>query len=148
MPPRQYFYLLDRDGVLWHDGTALDDERFLRQFFARLGDNDTGEHREYPFVSRCAGELNFVRPQATVIVFRRLLPGSRLEYTGGLTVPFSPSDLRVGRDHELLHTAPVGGFGRLKTPVAMSLAECIEERDDGYWWSGVEGRRRIDALAD
>ena len=98
---REYFYTVDRDGVLYHDGTALSDERFLRQFFRRLRRDENECYEEYPYVSPCAGELNYVRAEATVVVFRRMTLQGDLEYAAGLTVRFDPAELRVSEKGRL-----------------------------------------------
>jgi hypothetical protein len=80
--PRRYFYDIDRRGEVWHDGTMLTDEVFLRQFFRRLRRDERAAFADHPFVSPCAGEENRVRAEVTPIVFRRLI-GSALLANGG-----------------------------------------------------------------
>lgn len=69
---------------------------------------------DYPFVSPCGHELNFVRPADSAIVFHTLkngsqdLTSSRLAFGGTLTQPFHPKKLvmskRTGRLYHELST--------------------------------------------
>jgi hypothetical protein len=131
---REYFYDLDRHGRLLHDGTELSDARFLDAFFARLRANDTSAHPEYPFVSPCAGERNYLRASdgRSAIVFRRL-HAQRLLYAGARSVPFVPGALRFSRAGDLYHPAPVGEFGLLGAGVLAALGQDLEERDGRYF---------------
>ena len=50
--------------------TSLKDNRFLSFFFKRLKLNRTGKYeQEYPFVSPCGKEMNYVKPADIPIVF-------------------------------------------------------------------------------
>ena len=49
--------------------THLRDEKFLNFFFKRLEINSTEEYHEFPYVSKCMGEFNFMRAADTPIVF-------------------------------------------------------------------------------
>ena len=46
--------------------TCLKAPKFLRFFFSHVKPNDTGKHEEYPFVSPCGPEMNFIKPADTV----------------------------------------------------------------------------------
>jgi len=126
---REYFYSIDKKGRLSHDGTELTDETFLDFFYERLKQNDTGVHAEYPFVSPCGHEMNFVRVTegGSPIVFTRLDAG-RLFYAPSLFVEFDPDALRFAGSaaDALLHPSPVGGYGRLRSDLVMELSQCIE----------------------
>jgi hypothetical protein len=129
--PRRYFYEIDRRGEVWHDGTRLTDPTFLRQFFRRLQSDEEHAFAAFPFVSPCAGELNYVRAEVTPIVFRRLANGS-LHANGAIVVPFDPHTLRVDAEGRLFHGAPVGGTGLLLPPVLAELAPQLGVRNSGY----------------
>ena len=76
---RSYFYVLDLHGKLYlHDmipkniATSYKDEKFLKFFFKRLMFNDTKDHPEYPMISKCGLELNYLKsiePLETPFVF-------------------------------------------------------------------------------
>ena len=74
----------------------------------------------YPFLSLCAGEVNFFRCDIVPIVFRALVaerarrndapssssPTSMLRYAGDLLFPFDPRRLAVDSSGRLFHPAP------------------------------------------
>ena len=130
-PAREYFYDVDLSGRLLHDGGELTEPRFLDFFFKRLRPNDTGRFGEYPFLSPCAGELNFVRAADRPIVFHRLR-GDELVYAATLTCSFKPAALGVSTDGRLYHTAPVGELGLLHSHVALQLGERIRQQGADY----------------
>ena len=74
---RHYFYTIDLQGRLFLEesrvkniATSLKDSRFLSFFFKRLKLNTTGKYEvEYPFVSPCGKEMNYIRPADMPIVF-------------------------------------------------------------------------------
>lgn len=80
---REWFYYLDKEGRLYHlgeDKTAtptgpvhLKDQRFLNFFFRRVQPNSTDRYREFPWLSICMGEYNYLRVNDTPIVFTELL---------------------------------------------------------------------------
>ena len=130
-PAREYFYDVDLFGRLLHDGGELTEPRFLDFFFKRLRPNDTGRFGDYPFLSPCAGELNFVRAVDRPIVFRRL-NGDKLVYAATLTFFFEPGALRVSAGGRLYHPAPVGEVGLLHSHLALQLGERIRQQGAHY----------------
>uniref|UniRef100_A0A5S6QVE6 Uncharacterized protein n=1 Tax=Trichuris muris TaxID=70415 RepID=A0A5S6QVE6_TRIMR len=81
---REYFYFIDQHGQLFLDDAKMKnftscfkDKQFLSFFFKRLKCNHTGAHEEeFPYVSFCGTERNFVRCYDRPIVYN--------EITGGL----------------------------------------------------------------
>ncbi|MEO6595652.1 MAG: DUF4505 family protein [Planctomycetota bacterium] len=138
---RHYFYEIDRQGVLWHNGTALTDAAFLRTFFARLQSDEHAAFPGYPFVSRCAGEPNYVRAEVTPIVFRSLDADGLLHGNGEVRIRFDATSLRIDPHDRLFHGAPVSGLGFLTPAVTMELAPAIEAVDGGFVF--VAGERRV-----
>ena len=119
-----YFYSVDLQGRLFLEevvpkniATSLKDTKFLDYFFSRMkrvGEKeksileDVGAEEDYPFVSPCGIELNFVRPADSAIVFHDLREGGgdadkgkHLVFGGTLTQPYRPEKLamspRTGR---------------------------------------------------
>lgn len=106
----------------------------------------------YPFLSLCAGELNFIRTEATPIVFKALVPvapatsrshGSTsyaLQYAGDLSSPFLPGSLCVDATGRLFHPAPAMPSidGKAASPLAQwglvssHLAQELSLRDSPY----------------
>uniref|UniRef100_A0A3P8UTS0 Chromosome 8 open reading frame 82 n=1 Tax=Cynoglossus semilaevis TaxID=244447 RepID=A0A3P8UTS0_CYNSE len=103
---REYFYYIDHQGQLFLDDTKVKnfvtcfkDKQFLVFFFTRLRSNQSGRYGEdFPFISLCGRERNFLRCDDRPIVFTQLLQGEQqlLSYCGGaekLVVPFRPEAL-------------------------------------------------------
>ena len=135
-PNRRYYYELDASGSLYHDRTLLKDRDFLDFFFRRLRANDTGEEADYPYLSVCGREWNFVRGPWPPLVFDRWSDNEQLAYNGtSLSVPFTPEHLRHSAGGALLHPArPEDGlpYGRLHSHLLLELAPHLEESGDNY----------------
>lgn len=93
----------------------------------------------YPFVSLCAGELNFLRCALVPIVFKALIADTSsrahanghshlLQYGGDLTHPFDPRQLSVDPVGRLFHPSPMIGtsqnanLGLLSSHLTQELA--------------------------
>lgn len=130
---REYFYEIDLSGRLLHDGTVLTEEKFLRFFMKQLRANDTGMHSEYPFISPCGREMNFVHCSDTPIVYSALV-GDKLTAHGGITSSFDPASLRFGENSALYHPAPVGDYGRIRADLLLEFGRRIEPWGPYYAW--------------
>mmetsp|Transcript_7743 Transcript_7743/g.11434 ORF Transcript_7743/g.11434 Transcript_7743/m.11434 type:complete len:293 (-) Transcript_7743:196-1074(-) len=138
---RRYFYNIDLQGRLFLEetrpksiATSLKSEAFLNFFFRqirRISDdeetellkNDHDAAKDYPFVSRCGSEMNFIRPadEFAPIVFHGLSSSSSsscdsavgdsptsLTFGGSLIQQFSSDALAISKTtnrlyHRLLH---------------------------------------------
>ncbi|XP_048142344.1 UPF0598 protein C8orf82 homolog isoform X2 [Corvus hawaiiensis] len=159
---REYFYYLDHQGQLFLDDTKVKnfitcfkDVGFLSFFFKHLERNRSGRYEaEFPFLSRCGRERNFLRCEDLPVVFTQILPGSDgnhlLSYCGGgarLAVPFQPGMLTVFPENgRLYHPAPdqAGGVGLVRSALAsewslgFQFGEGSERPPTHFLW---EGRR-------
>lgn len=102
---RCYFYTIDLQGRLFLEdtipkniATSIKDPKFLNFFWRRLklvDDDDSSTVRQlmedrgipttdYPYVSPCGKEYNFVRPVASPVVFHSLVEDQTLVYAGDL----------------------------------------------------------------
>ncbi len=134
---RIYFYVIDGKGRLYHDGTLQDDIAFLDFFFKRLKPNDTGLYSEYPFVSPCGREMNFIQSAGTPYVFRMLDIGQNaLIYGGTLSQPWQPGHLLYGSDDQLYHPAP-HGVGRISPELLLEWQKYLDFNDQ--WQVQPEG---------
>lgn len=119
--------------------TCFKDVRFLAFFFKQLQPNRSGHYEtQFPFVSLCGRERNFLRCDDRPVVFTEILPGTGadterlLSYCGAgdrLTIPFQPQNLVVSpRNGRLYHPAPtrVGGVGLVRSALALEWDPCFE----------------------
>lgn len=136
---REYFYYIDHQGQLFLDDTKVKnfvtcfkDKQFLVFFFSRLRSNQSGRYEEdFPFLSLCGRERNFVRCDDRPIVFTHLLQSpdqELLSYCGGaekLTVPFRPEALFMhpvtGRVYHPCSERG-GGVGLVRSALAIELS--------------------------
>lgn len=65
---REYFYYIDHQEQLFLDDTKVKnfitcfkDKEFLAFFFKRLKKNNTNVYNEFPYLSLCGRERNFIR---------------------------------------------------------------------------------------
>ncbi|MBK9247430.1 MAG: DUF4505 family protein [Ignavibacteria bacterium] len=122
---REYFYTIDRQGNVLHEGTIIDDADFIDYFFKQLGPNTTSKYSQFPYLSQCNREKNYVHVIDCPIVFHHLSNGN-LFYGKSLSVEFSREKLRFSNVGILYHEAPIGNFGRLIPQVAMEISRYIQ----------------------
>ncbi|XP_050175620.1 UPF0598 protein C8orf82 homolog isoform X2 [Myiozetetes cayanensis] len=167
---REYFYYLDHQGRLFLDDTKVKnfitcfkDVAFLSFFFRHLEPNRSGRYElEFPFLSRCGRERNFLRCEDRPVVFTELLPGPRgralLSLCGAgaaLAVPFEPRGLALlPRNGRLYHPAPprVGGVGLVRSALAAEWSPRFhfghgpERPPTHFEWDGSRHRLSGDIL--
>jgi len=165
-----YFYTIDLQGRLYLEdttlkniATSLKDTRFLNFFFSRIRHVDALKDggvihkilscdadsmvdiimKDYPFVSPCGKELNFIRPADTPIVFHDLQQGN-LFFGGSLSQPYNPQQLAISKKtrrlyHKLtndgkkltpLHQCDIPEYGLIKSSVAITISDFIV-KDEG-----------------
>ncbi|GBG29258.1 UPF0598 protein C8orf82-like [Hondaea fermentalgiana] len=153
---RKYFYHVDLLGRLYLEdmlpkniATSLKSPKFLNFFFTRLRPNELGEFEEYPFVSPCGKEMNYIRPADTPIVFDKLEKDEKdgkeyLYYAADMKEPFDPSLLEWAADTDRLYY-PVRNHKRMKghralvrSHLAVQLSQnFVLDGDDIYLdWNG------------
>ncbi|KAM9365808.1 UPF0598 protein C8orf82 homolog [Pholidichthys leucotaenia] len=139
---REYFYYIDHQGQLFLDDTKVKnfvtcfkDKQFLVFFFSRLRLNQSGRYQDdFPFLSLCGRERNFLRCDDRPVVFTHLLQGHTqeeqelLSYCGGaekLSVPFRPEALFMHPvNGRVYHPGPEhsGGVGLVRSALAIELS--------------------------
>ncbi|GCC37070.1 UPF0598 protein C8orf82 homolog [Chiloscyllium punctatum] len=162
---REYFYYIDHQGQLFLDDTKVKnfitcfkDKQFLVFFFKQLRKNSTGRYQEFPYVSLCGRERNFLRCDDLPVVFTHLIKGlgseqELLSYCGGgdkLAVPFEPQRLFMPENGRVYHPAPErsGGMGLVKSSLAFELSPQFEYSAGGpdsgppshFHWNGQRYR--------
>ncbi|HEX7786423.1 MAG TPA: hypothetical protein VF653_09405 [Methylomirabilota bacterium] len=116
---REYRYVVDRDGRIFHDGTEIVDPAVLRFFLRAMSRTDDGR-----CLVLCQGERNWFTAPDTPFVVQRLrlaIEGSALQsaelcFQGDYREPLDPATLETDRD--LLFCRVRGGafrarFGRV-----------------------------------
>lgn len=127
---REYRYLVDREGRIFHDGTEIVDPLVLR-FFLRAMER-TPEGR---YLVVCQGEQNWFEPHDTPFVVQRLRPGQEggkiraleLCFIGDYREPLDPASLETEGGHlycRIRQGAVRARFGRVAMQqIAPFLAE-------------------------
>ena len=114
---------------------SFTDKDFLAFFFKRLRLNKTTDYvDEFPYISRCGPEINFLRCENKPIVYTDIISADnhgddRIIMNGigeKMTFPFNPTKLcMLPKNGRVYHPAPrkVGGAGILKTSLAIEFSE-------------------------
>jgi hypothetical protein len=131
---REYRYLVDRDGRIFHDGTEIVDPAVLRFFLRAMTRTDDGR-----CLVLCQGERNWFAAPDTPFVVQRLrlsLAGSALQsvelcFQGDYREPLDPGTLETA--HDLLFCRIRGGmfrarFGRV---AVQQIAPFLEDVGEG-----------------
>jgi len=152
-----YYYHIDLQGRLYIEDmlpksitTSLKSPKFLNFFWKRLRPNESAESKnDYPFISPCGTEMNFVRPADTPIVFDRLesVDGEDLlVYNANTYETFNPNGLvwktKTNRIYHpvLKHSNLSPTLGLIKSHLAITLSEGFSYEDSGLYieWKGTK----------
>ena len=142
--------------------SCFKEKKFLEFFFRRIRSNQTNRYQqEFPFVSLCGRERNYIRCDDTPVVFTHVFKDdkdSSLKFAFGhagnlLSHSFEPWNIcMVPQTGRLYHPAPqsTGGFGLIKSSLAIEMSnyflyEGPKERAPGHFespshliWDGVK----------
>lgn len=153
---REYFYYIDHQGMLFLDDVRIKnftscfkDKKFLEFFFKHLKKNNTGRYMDdFPFLSICGVERNFVRCDDLPLVFTKVILKCNME-TGVeedwfgyahaddlLMVPFEPQRLFMNvKTGRVYHPAPqkAGGIGLVRSNLAIEFSASFNfENGEGH----------------
>lgn len=141
---REYFYYIDHQGMLFLDDARMKnftscfkEQKFLRFFFNQLRMNNTNRYADFPYLSICGRERNFVRCDDYPVVYTYIIQKESAEgkkdlylahnHAGQLlSQEFQPSMLvmfpNTGR---VYHPAPskVGGIGLVRSKLAIEFSK-------------------------
>ncbi|XP_011310635.1 UPF0598 protein CG30010 [Fopius arisanus] len=158
---REYFYYVDHQGMLFLDDARMKnftscfkEKKFLAFFFRRLKRNDTDRYTEdFPYLSLCGRERNFVRCDDLPIVFTHVLQTPEnlnlfsYAHAGDLlVVPFQPDKIFMSTNSgRVYHPAPetTGGIGLVRSKLAIEFSNSFEflkgeESDPSHFtWKGT-----------
>ncbi|XP_066588384.1 UPF0598 protein CG30010 [Prorops nasuta] len=136
---REYFYFIDHQGMLFLDDVRLKnftscfkDKKFLEFFFKRIEKNNTGRFsKEFPYLSKCGRERNYIRCDDVPIVFTNLITLDNINWLSYahvddlLKIPFNPCKLFINANTgRVYHPAPEkqGGIGLVRSNLAIDLS--------------------------
>ncbi|KAJ8920757.1 hypothetical protein NQ315_004897 [Exocentrus adspersus] len=136
---REYFYYIDHQGMLFLDDARMKnftscfkEKKFLKFFFNQLRINTTGRYQEFPYISLCGRERNFVRCDDYPFVFTHVLKKDgelRLAYNYAedlLTLKFQPQKIfMLPTTGRVYHPAPerAGDIGLVKSKLAIEFSK-------------------------
>lgn len=111
----------------------------MQFFFTRLKLNDTGRYtEEFPYLSICGRERNFIRCDDLPVVFTNVLTDStgKEVFSYGhagdlLTYPFEPNKIYMSPTGRIYHPAfaKVGSIGLIQSKRAIEFSKFIEFRN-------------------
>ncbi|CAH0556927.1 unnamed protein product [Brassicogethes aeneus] len=144
---REYFYYIDHQGMLFLDDARMKnftscfkEKKFLRFFFNQMRLNDTDRYKEFPYLSICGKERNFIRCDDYPIVFTHVIDKKTREgniekhfaynHAGDLlSIKFQPEKIvmmpETGRVyHPALERA--GSIGLVQSKTAIEFSKFFE----------------------
>lgn len=138
LPSELWYYSLTHFEIV-----EFSDKQFLKFFFKRLKQNQTTRYAEdFPFVSPCGREMNYIRCDDVPVVFATIIedPGDSNQSPGLLTFsgvgdmmtfPFQPEKVcMLPESGRIYHPGPekVGGVALIKSSLAIELSPHFEYR--------------------
>lgn len=138
---REYFYYIDHQGQLFLDDAKIKnftscfkEKNFLEFFYKRLRVNSTRRYPEFPYLSPCGRERNYIRCDDRPIVFTELITdkydSTDYLYYGGykanLRILFEPEKLcMLPKTGRVYHPASIihGGIGLVKSSLAIEFSK-------------------------
>eukprot|EP00054_Salpingoeca_dolichothecata_P024507 m.167188 g.167188 ORF g.167188 m.167188 type:complete len:219 (-) comp25035_c0_seq2:204-860(-) len=166
---REYFYYIDHQGFLFLEDARIKnftscfkDPVFLDFFFKRLKKNDTGRYpEEFPYVSPCGRELNFIRVDDRPIVYHTLVPTSfdltnrnasfpsvkelatsqercDFVFAGTFRFPFDPTRLCMLDSGRLYFPSPKWDIALVSSKLALALSSLMTFQPEQtlFAWQG------------
>ncbi|KAL0894751.1 hypothetical protein ABMA27_013285 [Loxostege sticticalis] len=145
---REYFYFIDHQGMLFLDDARMKnftscfkEKKFLEFFFKRIRLNKSGRYEnEFPYISLCGRERNFIRCDDVPIVYTHIItkePSNEDFMTYGyageiLKSPFLPNKIyMLPNTGRVYHPADdkFGGIGLVRSKLAIELSKHFEFRN-------------------
>ncbi|XP_017776708.1 PREDICTED: UPF0598 protein CG30010 [Nicrophorus vespilloides] len=136
---REYFYYIDHQGMLFLDDARMKnftscfkEKKFLRFFFNQLRLNKTKRYEEFPFISICGKERNFVRCDDLPFVFSHVFEQNTENYLAYnnadniLNIKFEPEKIfMLPETGRVYHPAPerAGSVGLVKSKLAIEFSK-------------------------
>ncbi|MFH4978905.1 hypothetical protein AB6A40_005614 [Gnathostoma spinigerum] len=125
---REYFYYIDHQGQLFLDDARMKnftscykEVAFLNFFYRRLKANQTGRYeKEFPYVSTCGPEKNYLRCDDRPHVFTFLDFQTEMWKIGGsnISFPLEITRLCMFPNGRLYHPSSFGNYALVKSKLA------------------------------
>ncbi|CAG9784450.1 unnamed protein product [Diatraea saccharalis] len=161
---REYFYYIDHQGMLFLDDSKMKnftscfkEKKFLEFFFKRIRLNRTGRYEnEFPYISLCGRERNYIRCDDVPIVYTHLITQNDDYLTYGyagdlLKIKFEPNKIyMLPNTGRVYHPAEekFGGIGLVRSKLAIELSKNFEfhngENQSPTHFNWKETNNRID----
>jgi hypothetical protein len=136
---RNYYYYLDKEGHIWHEGTEIEDLRFLFTLLRSLEKTPDGK-----LLAKCQGENCFIEPEDAPYIVQDIalhkdskgnLQQVDLMFSGGFTEILDPRTLFVSNDNVLYCRVRKAEFlCRFTRKAYFQLTPFLhEERRDHYY---------------
>ena len=132
---REYFYYIDHQGMLYLDDARMKnftscfkEKHFLKFFFSRLKINYTGRYPDFPYLSPCGKERNYIRCDDLPVVFTNVLDSEStkplLSFNHAdrlLTTEFKPEKICMTNSGRVYHPGPerAGGLGLISDKLSI-----------------------------
>lgn len=133
--------------------SCFKEKKFLKFFFDRVKLNDVKRYQEdFPYLSPCGRERNFIRCDDTPIVFTHVIENSeepdKLLYNHAgdiLKVDFQPTKIYMNPETgRVYHPAwpKVGNIGLIRSKLSIELSKYFEFEEGEHkppshiWWKG------------
>ncbi|GJQ82807.1 hypothetical protein Trydic_g13509 [Trypoxylus dichotomus] len=140
---REYFYYIDHQGMLFLDDARMKnftscfkDKKFIQFFFNQMRLNKTGRYAEFPYISLCGRERNYVRCDDYPFVFTNVIDKTlqsgmkelHLAYNHAgdlLSLTFLPDKIfMLPESGRIYHPAPakIGRIGLIASKLAIEFS--------------------------
>ncbi|XP_041968427.1 UPF0598 protein CG30010 [Aricia agestis] len=137
---REYFYYIDHQGMLFLDDSKMKnftscfkEKKFLEFFFKRIRLNKTDRYKEFPFISLCGRERNYIKCDDVPIVYTHIVTKEDnldyllFGYAGDLLkTEFKPEKVyMLPETGRVYHPADnkYGGVGLIRSKLAIELSK-------------------------
>lgn len=132
-----FFQLFLDDSKMKNFTSCFKEKKFLQFFFKRVRLNNTGRYEEFPFISLCGRERNYIRCDDVPIVYTHIItkPDTNEDiltfgYAGDLlTTQFLPKKIyMLPETGRVYHPAEdkYGGVGLIRSKLSIELSKNFE----------------------
>ncbi|CAD6184973.1 unnamed protein product [Caenorhabditis auriculariae] len=140
---REYFYFINHEGMLFLEDSRMKNftsaykgirRIFLNFFYKKLRFNETKRFEEFPYISHCGRERNYLKCDDRPIVYTQLSEDRKSLRVGQSDIfhEFQPSRLFMKESGRLYHPAPFADFALLRDKLGDQLHPRFEFDAHGF----------------